>query len=154
MAVATVVPTTRPVARAATDGFRSPGLAAPFGAHTCTFDWNRRSAEGILCSLQLTNHLASPPTDLFKLVTTAPRLRLAAFATLVIVCGSAWGCRTEEIVPPPYLPTDAHDAYRHGLEVAGLADTALGRDWSAAAQAALARPVGFASPFAVASASR
>lgn len=80
-------------------------------------------------------------------MTTAPRLRLAAFATLVIVCGSAWGCRTEEIVPPPYLPTDAHDAYRHGLEVAGLADTALGRDWSAAAQAALARPVGVDLPF-------
>ena len=29
------------------------------------------------------------------------------------------GCRPE-IVPEPYVPTDAHDAYRHSLEVSGL----------------------------------
>ena len=46
------------------------------------------------------------------------------------------GCQPE-IVPEPYVPTDAHDAYRHALEVSGLSATALGRDWSLASKAAL-----------------
>lgn len=49
---------------------------------------------------------------------------------------AALGCQPE-IVPEPYVPTDAHDAYRHALEVSGLSATALGRDWSLASKAAL-----------------
>ena len=49
---------------------------------------------------------------------------------------AALGCQPE-IVPARYVPTDAHDAYRHALEVSGLSETALGRDWSVAAAAAL-----------------
>ncbi|MFW6198437.1 MAG: M23 family metallopeptidase, partial [Acidobacteriota bacterium] len=57
------------------------------------------------------------------------------------------GCSDEEIVPEPYLPSDAWDAYRHGLEQAGLLDTALGEDWRAAAAAALESPVRVELPY-------
>ena len=57
-----------------------------------------------------------------------------AFSTGALA--AVFGCQPE-IVPTPYVPTDAHDAYRHALEVSGLSKTALGRDWSVAAAAAL-----------------
>jgi len=50
-------------------------------------------------------------------------------------------CSTKEKVPERYRPTHAHDAYRHSLEAAGLADTALGKDWAARSTEALDRPV-------------
>ena len=50
------------------------------------------------------------------------------------------GCATEEIVPEAYVATNAWDAYRRGLQDAGLAGTALGTDWRQAADAALASP--------------
>ena len=52
-----------------------------------------------------------------------------------------------EIVPEPYAPTGAHDAYRHALEQAGLHRTALGRDWAKAAEDALRSPVPVEAPF-------
>jgi murein DD-endopeptidase MepM/ murein hydrolase activator NlpD len=55
-------------------------------------------------------------------------------------------CR-REIVPEPYVPTNAHDAYRHGLEQAGLSRTALARDWATAADGALRSPVEVEAPF-------
>ena len=57
-------------------------------------------------------------------------------AFLALALAAVFGCQPE-IVPAPYVPTDAHDAYRHALEVSGLSKTALGRDWSVAAAAAL-----------------
>jgi murein DD-endopeptidase MepM/ murein hydrolase activator NlpD len=56
------------------------------------------------------------------------------------------GCR-REIVPKAYVPTNAHDAYRHGLEEAGLSRTALGRDFGAAAENALRSPIDVEAPF-------
>ncbi|NTU51604.1 MAG: M23 family metallopeptidase, partial [Candidatus Aminicenantes bacterium] len=50
-------------------------------------------------------------------------------------------CSTKEKVPDEYRPTGAHDSYRHSLEMAGLAATALGKDWSARSVDALDRPV-------------
>lgn len=56
-------------------------------------------------------------------------------------------CSAEEFVPQPYLPTDAWDSYRHALENAGLADTALGGDWIAASERAVEQPVRIDVPY-------
>jgi murein DD-endopeptidase MepM/ murein hydrolase activator NlpD len=56
------------------------------------------------------------------------------------------GCE-REIVPEPYQPTSAHDAYRHSLSEAGLMQTALGRDWMEASEAALRSPIEVRAPF-------
>ncbi|HSF18993.1 MAG TPA: M23 family metallopeptidase [Vicinamibacteria bacterium] len=66
-------------------------------------------------------------------------LGLALTATLA-------GCEAE-IVPDKYLPTSAHDGYRHALSEAELLDTALGRDWTQAADNALRSPVAIRPPF-------
>jgi murein DD-endopeptidase MepM/ murein hydrolase activator NlpD len=50
------------------------------------------------------------------------------------------GCRQEK-VPEPYKPSDAHDAYLHSLQEAGLSDTALGQDWIFAGEKALLDPL-------------
>ena len=52
-----------------------------------------------------------------------------------------------EIVPEPYVPTSAHDAYRHSLEETGLSEMALGRDWQKVGEAALRSPVEVRTPF-------
>ena len=52
-----------------------------------------------------------------------------------------------EIVPEPYVPTDAHDTYRHSLVEAGLSETALGRDWQEVGETALRSPVEVDAPF-------
>lgn len=57
------------------------------------------------------------------------------------------GCRKREIVPEPYRPKAAHEAYRHGLEQAGLLDTALGRAWSQTAASALHSPTSVDTPY-------
>lgn len=44
-------------------------------------------------------------------------------------------------------PTSAHERYAEGLERAGLAETALGRDWAAAARSAIRQPLPVALPF-------
>ena len=70
----------------------------------------------------------------------------AMFVALAL-SAAAVGCAREEIVPEPYLPTDAYDAYRHGLEEAGLADTALARDWLRVGAEALETPVVVTAPY-------
>ena len=75
---------------------------------------------------------------------TMPKARHAV-AWWVLVLGLS-ACE-REIVPEPYVPTSAHDGYRHALEEAGLLTTALGRDWLEAAGAALRSPVDVAAPF-------
>jgi murein DD-endopeptidase MepM/ murein hydrolase activator NlpD len=71
-----------------------------------------------------------------------PNPRLVVLVAVVV----ASGCQPE-IVPEPYVPTSAHDAYRHALVEAGLTETALGRDWRKAGEAALRSPVEIAAPF-------
>lgn len=66
---------------------------------------------------------------------------------LPLAAGLLAGCAAEEIVPEIYRPTDDWDAYRHGLELAGLTDTALGSDWLTAAEQALAAPVQASLPY-------
>lgn len=55
-------------------------------------------------------------------------------------------CKQEK-VPEPYRPTHAFDAYRHSLDQAGLAETALGRDWIATSKNALNSPITISTPF-------
>lgn len=57
------------------------------------------------------------------------------------------GCSKKEIVPKPYRPTHAHDAYLHGLKQAGLADTALGKDWLRASETSLRDASAISLPF-------
>lgn len=52
-----------------------------------------------------------------------------------------------EIVPQPFLPTSAHEAYGHALEQADLDTTALGRDWRQVADKTLEAPVDVSLPF-------
>ncbi len=64
-----------------------------------------------------------------------------------LLAASIGGCATEEVVPELYVPTNAWDAYRQGLQEAGLAGTALGNDWREAADAALAAPAEIGLPY-------
>ncbi len=57
-----------------------------------------------------------------------------------------WSCK-REIVPQAYVPTGAHDAYRHGLSQAELDKTALGRDWAKAAEFSLRSATEIDAPF-------
>jgi murein DD-endopeptidase MepM/ murein hydrolase activator NlpD len=57
-----------------------------------------------------------------------------------------FGCK-EEIVPEPYIPSTAHEAYAQALRQAHLDQAALGRDWLAAADEALDEAVVVATPF-------
>ena len=60
-------------------------------------------------------------------------LGIAALSALLV------GCK-EEVVPEPFVPSHAHEAYIFGLEQSGLKDTALSKDWIQAADRALAAP--------------
>jgi murein DD-endopeptidase MepM/ murein hydrolase activator NlpD len=71
-------------------------------------------------------------------------MRAIALAGLAVLLSSA--CK-REIVPEAYVPTGAHDAYRHALVQAGLDRTALGRDWTKAAEFALRSPTDVDAPF-------
>jgi murein DD-endopeptidase MepM/ murein hydrolase activator NlpD len=70
-----------------------------------------------------------------------------ALVPIVLFALALWSCK-REIVPEAYVPTGAHDAYRHGLAQAGLDRTALGRDWARAAEHALRSPTEVDTPFA------
>jgi peptidoglycan LD-endopeptidase LytH len=56
-------------------------------------------------------------------------------------------CRSPEIVPEPYRPTNAHEAYLHSLQRAQLVGTALGRDWLAANHRALHQALPISTPY-------
>jgi murein DD-endopeptidase MepM/ murein hydrolase activator NlpD len=72
---------------------------------------------------------------------------MRALAPVVLWIVALSSCK-REIVPEAYIPTGAHDAYRHALSQAGLDRTALGRDWAKAAELALRSPTVVAAPFA------
>jgi len=80
--------------------------------------------------------------------TLPPRLPPLLPVT-VLLLAALGGCATDEIVPQAYVATNAWDAYRRGLQDAGLAGTALGGEWRQAADAALAAPVEIALPHVV-----
>ncbi len=53
----------------------------------------------------------------------------------------------KEIIPEPYKPSNSHEAYLHSLRSAGLAHTAIARDWILAAEDAMKDPVDVEPPF-------
>jgi murein DD-endopeptidase MepM/ murein hydrolase activator NlpD len=53
----------------------------------------------------------------------------------------------KEIVPEPYKPSNSHEAYVHSLRSAGLAHTAIARDWILAAENAMKSPLDVEPPF-------
>jgi murein DD-endopeptidase MepM/ murein hydrolase activator NlpD len=55
-------------------------------------------------------------------------------------------CR-QESVPESYRPSSAHEAYIHSLEQAGLAGSALARDWIKASKECLDRAIAVTAPF-------
>ncbi len=73
-----------------------------------------------------------------------PNLRNCRAALVLLACSA---CAQEEIVPEPYRPSSAWDAYRHGLYEAGLASSALARDWVDAAARATDNPVRLQLPY-------
>ncbi len=74
-----------------------------------------------------------------------PNIRSSRAALILLIACSA--CAQEEIVPEPYRPSSAWDAYRHGLYEAGLASSALARDWVDAASRAAEDPVRLQLPY-------
>jgi len=86
----------------------------------------------------------------FQLNHIAPslnkKLAYGSFCFILIISVFYLSCN-KEIVPKPYRPSIAHEAYRLSLEQAGLAETSLGKDWIAASINALRRPVEIALPF-------
>src|SRR3990172_9789402 len=56
-------------------------------------------------------------------------------------------CKKEEIVPEPYRPTNAHEAYLHSLQRAQLVGTALGRDGLAAHHRGLHQALSISTPY-------
>jgi hypothetical protein len=53
----------------------------------------------------------------------------------------------KEIVPEPYKPSNSHEAYTQSLRSAGLAHTAMARDWILADENAMKNPVDVEPPF-------
>lgn len=53
----------------------------------------------------------------------------------------------KEIVPEPYKPSNSHEAYVHSLRLAGLAHTAIARDWILASENVMKKPVNVEPPF-------
>lgn len=53
----------------------------------------------------------------------------------------------KEIVPEPYKPSNSHEAYVYSLRSAGLAHTAIARDWILASENAMKKPVDVEPPF-------
>ncbi|MGD9346852.1 MAG: M23 family metallopeptidase, partial [Candidatus Aminicenantes bacterium] len=74
------------------------------------------------------------------------KMKFILYPLFPFLCLCLVSCQQEK-VPEPYRPTHAHDAYRHSLDQAGVAETALGRDWIATAKEALNSPVTVATPF-------
>ncbi len=72
--------------------------------------------------------------------------RQITIVTLALLSVSTPACN-DEVVLEPYLPKNAHEAYAHSIERARLMETALGRDWIAAADVAITRATRVLPPF-------
>ncbi len=61
-------------------------------------------------------------------------------AIILVACQS-------EIIPEPFRPRNAYDAYAHALKQTRLDETALGKDWFNSSEQALQQPIKVSSPF-------
>ena len=73
-------------------------------------------------------------------------IRYVIFCQLLLCLMLIMQCRKEK-VPEPYRPSDAHTNYLLALQQVHLTETALGKDWIAASQQALDKPVEIELPF-------
>ncbi len=74
-----------------------------------------------------------------------PSSELRALAAIALL--ALWGCEEIEQIQDSFRDLTPHEAYQESLLAAGLAETALGRDWLKAADAAVASPVAVSPPF-------
>ncbi len=72
---------------------------------------------------------------------------LATACCLFLAAPLACAPGDPEVVPASYAPSTAYEAYAHSLSQANLANTALGRDWTAAGEEALMDSVDISLPF-------
>jgi murein DD-endopeptidase MepM/ murein hydrolase activator NlpD len=75
-----------------------------------------------------------------------PRPAVFFLGALLLLLSSSCS-RKQEVVPQEFKPTNAREAYAYGLRRAGLAETALGRDWLAASDKALESAVEIRPPY-------
>ena len=73
---------------------------------------------------------------------------IVACAPVVVLLPQACDPASSEHVTRAYLPRSAHQAYGHSLAQARLVQSALGRDWLASAERALAAPADVELPYA------
>ena len=74
-------------------------------------------------------------------------MRRSSVGVLLGALVAATGCEQVEVVVDSYRDLTPHEAYVEGLRASGLAETALTRDWLAAADAALETPLSVSVPF-------
>ena len=94
--------------------------------------------------------------DALEAKTVAPAERRRPFARRTVVgllapltlVPLACDLADSDSIARPYLPRSAHQAYGYSLIQARLTQSALGRDWLAAAEQALAQPAAVALPHA------
>ena len=72
---------------------------------------------------------------------SSPALAIVALVASIAACS-----KDLSFFDPP-RPTSAHERYANGLERAGLKNTALGRDWTAAAATSIRQPLTVSLPF-------
>jgi len=91
------------------------------------------------------------PTSIYALcrrfVPVLKGLGLALLCAGLVLTPVACDRADSELTVSSYLPRTAHQAYGHALAQTSLAQTALGRDWLAAAERALAEPQPVFTPF-------
>ena len=76
------------------------------------------------------------------------RFPIPPAAVMLALCVSlAAACSTDVPFFDPPRPTSAHERYADGLERAGLTNSALGRDWAAAATSSIRQPLTVSLPF-------
>jgi murein DD-endopeptidase MepM/ murein hydrolase activator NlpD len=68
---------------------------------------------------------------------THPRVRSTARALVLVLAALAWGCEQVEQVRDHYRDRTPHEAYLASLQQAGLATSALARDWMEAGNQAV-----------------
>jgi murein DD-endopeptidase MepM/ murein hydrolase activator NlpD len=89
-----------------------------------------------------------PPSSAFRHPPSAVRSRLASgLLPLAAALTAIAACNTNFPLFERSRPSSAHERYADGLERAGLAKTALARDWLAAAASSIQRPVSVTLPF-------
>jgi peptidoglycan LD-endopeptidase LytH len=87
---------------------------------------------------------AEAPSPIARVLSFVSRVPLVAVA---LVAALATGCRDGVPLFESPVSASAHERYAKGLERAGLENTALARDWLAAAESSIRHPLSVPLPF-------